>query len=210
MPTQQRSPGLIDRALGRATLPEWLSDRQVEGSIDIDDLLLAGSHLQNVRARLLWDVARVELDSLQAKLDRATIAGKLTINLRGSRPAYRLTGKVKGLNWQSGKLDAEGTLETSGVGPQVMANLKSEASFTATSLDLGTLWPWRICSGTATLAWSPRLRLTGLNLKVEDETYIGRGTMQDDGRLVILLSNGSKEMRMSGTLAKLRLEEPAR
>jgi hypothetical protein len=61
-------------------------------------------------------------------------------------------------------------------------------------------------SGSASLAWSPRLHLTGLTLKMEDETYTGSGSTLDDGRLVILLSNGSKEMRMTGTLAKLKVE----
>ena len=53
----------------------------------------------------------------------------------------------------------------------------------------------------------PRLPpATGLNLKMEDEIYTGSGATLDDGRLVILLSNGSKEMRMTGTLAKLKVE----
>jgi hypothetical protein len=39
-----------------------------------------------------------------------------------------------------------------------------------------------------------------------DETYTGRGATQDDGRLAILLTSGAKELRMSGTLAKLKVE----
>jgi hypothetical protein len=148
----------------------------------------------------------VELDGLQAKLDNAAIAGRLVVNLLGDRPSYKLTGGIKGLIWQSGKLDAEGTLETSGTGSQVLANLTSEATFTAQALDFGAVSPWRSVSGSANLACSPRLRLTGLNLKMEDEIYTGSGSTLDDGRLVILLSSGSKEMRMTGTLAKLKIE----
>jgi hypothetical protein len=207
MPTLRRSSGLLARALGRASLPDWLADRQLDGTVQIANLLLGGSHLENVRARLVWDVARVELDSLQAKLDHAAITGKLVVNLHGNRPSYKLTGSVKGLIWQSGKLDAEGFLETFGTGSQVLANLTSEATFTALGLDLGAVSPWRSVSGSASLAWSPRLRLTALNLKMEDETYTGSGATLDDGRLVILLNSGTKEMRMSGTLAKLKLEE---
>lgn len=206
MPTLRRNAGLLARALGRQSLPAWIEDRQLDGSVQIADLLLGGTHVENLRARLVWDVARVELDGLQAKLDRAAITGKLAINLRGNRPSYKLTGNVKGLNWQSGKVDAEGTLETFGTGSQVMDNLTSEANFTASALDFGAVSPWRSVSGSASLAWSPRLRLTGLNLKMEDEIYTGSGATLDDGRLVILLSNGSKEMRMTGTLAKLKVE----
>jgi hypothetical protein len=207
MPTLRRSSGLLARALGRASLPDWLADRQLDGTVQIANLSLGGSHLENVRARLVWDVARVEFDGIQAKLDRSAITGKLAVNLSGNRPSYKLTGTVKGLIWQSGKLDAEGFLETFGTGSQVLANLTSEATFTAIGLDLGAVSPWRSVTGSANLAWSPRLHLTGLNLKMEDEIYTGTGATLDDGRLVILLNNGTKEMRMTGTLAKLKLDE---
>ena len=62
--------------------------------------------------------------------------------------------------------------------------------------------------GVYNFSWwqsGPRLRLTALNLRTEDETYTGRGATQDDGRLIILLTNGAREMRMSGTLAKLKV-----
>jgi hypothetical protein len=208
-PTLRRGTGLIARALGRAPLPGWLAGRAADGTLQIDDLLLAGCHLKNVRAHLLWDVARVEFDGIQAKLERAAITGKLTVNLRTARPSYKLTAKVRGLDWQAGKLDADGTLETSGTGSQLLANLTSDGNFTGTALDFGTLEAWRSISGSYNLAWlkaAPRLRLTGLNLRAEDETYTGRGATQDDGRLVIVLTSGSKELRMSGTLAKLKVE----
>jgi len=209
MPTL-RHTGLLDRALGRTTVPDWLKTRAIDGTVQIDDLALAGFHLQAVRARLLWDVTRVELDNLQARLERAAIAGRLAINLRGSRPSYRLTGTVKGLTWQSGKVNVQGTLETSGTGRELLANLTSEATFTGSALDFGTVSPWRTVSGSCSLAWSPRLRLTGVSLRTDDDTFTGRGATQDDGRLIIQLSSGSKEMRMSGTLAKLKVEEAAK
>ena len=209
MPTL-RHTGLLDRALGRTTVPDWLKTRAIDGTVQIDDLALAGFHLQAVRARLLWDVTRVELDNLQARLERAAIAGRLAINLRGSRPSYRLTGTVKGLTWQSGKVNVQGTLETSGTGRELLANLTSEATFTGSALDFGTVSPWRTVSGSCSLAWSPRLRLTGVSLRTDDDTFTGRGATQDDGRLIIQLSSGSKEMRMSGTLANLKVEEAAR
>jgi hypothetical protein len=124
LPTLSRSSSLLARALGRSGLPVWLRDRKVQGSIQIGDLEIGDAHLQNVRARLLWDVARVELPRLEARLDRATFNGALTILLNEQRPTYKLTAKMQGLNWQTGKLDAEGTLETSGTGQQLSARLR--------------------------------------------------------------------------------------
>jgi hypothetical protein len=209
MPTLRRSTSIIARALGRSSLPDWLKQREVDGAVQIDDLLLAGVHIQNVRAHLLWDVARVQLDIQQAKLDRTAITGTLAVNLRGTRPTYKLEGKVKGLNWQSGKLDGEGTVETSGTGLQLAANLAADGTFTGAGLDFGGL-AGRTVSGNFSLAWTqtgPRVRLTGLNLRSDDDSYTGHGATEADGRLVVVLTNGVKEVRVSGPLDKLKLEE---
>jgi len=209
MPTLRRSNNLLLRVLGRALVTDWLKQREVEGTLQIDSLALAGATLGNVRARLLWDVTRVQLEGLQAKLDGAAVTGRLDVNLLGSRPSYRLTAQVKGAAWQSGKLDAEGTLQTFGTGGQLLTNLTSEGTFRGAGLDLGTFAPLRSVGGAFDLAWwqsFPRLRLTSLNLRTDDETYTGHGATQQDGRLVIQLTNGSKEMRMSGSLARVRVE----
>ena len=209
MPTLRRNTNLFARALGRPMVTDWLRQRNLDGSVQIDDFLIAGAHLENLRARLLWDVARVQLEGLQAGLDRAVLTGKLDVNLRGSRPNYKLTAKVKGMKWQSGKVDADSTLATFGTGMQLLTNATAEGTFSGAAIDLGTLPPLRSVAGAYSFSWwqaGPRLLLSGLNLRTEDETFTGHGATQDDGRLVILLTNGAREMRMSGTLAKLKVE----
>jgi hypothetical protein len=209
-PTLHRDRSLIARALGRNTLPDWMKGLGVDGTIQVDDLLLGGTRLGNVRGQVRWDGARIEIDGLQAKLDRAAIAGRLIIGLRSAQPTYKLTGKIKGFNWQNGKVDAEGTLETSGTGAQLLANLTSETTFTGSALDFGAGPLGKTVSGTCNLAWTPRLKVTGLNLKTDDESYTGVGRTLDDGRLLIQLTNGAHEMRMVGPLARLRVEEIAK
>ena len=211
-PTLRRA-GLLARALGRASVPDWLKERSMEGTVRIDDLAIAGSHWENVQTHLLWDVTRVVFGDIQAKVDRAVLTGKLSVNLRGARPSYSLAAKVNGLVWQAGKVDVEGTLTTSGTGAQLLANLTSEGTFAGAGVDFGADPPFRAVTGAYSLEWwqsAPRLRLTGLNLRADGETYTGRGATQDDGRLTILIANGAREIRMSGTLAKLKVEEPAR
>jgi hypothetical protein len=161
----------------------------------------------------LWDVTRVVFADIRANLDRALFTGKLSVNLRGARPSYTLAAKLSGVAWQAGKVDVEGTLETSGTGAQLLANLTSEGTFAGAGLDFGPDPPFRAITGAYSLEWwqsAPRLRLTGLNLRAEGETYTGRGATQDDGRLTILVANGAREIRMTGTLANLKVEEPAR
>jgi hypothetical protein len=208
MPTLRRNTNLLARTLGRPMLTEWLRQRNLDGTLQIADLALGGERLENFRARLLWDVARVQVEGIQATVDRGALTGKLDVNLRGSRPNYRLTAKVKGIDWQSGKLDANATIATSGTGIQLLTNLSAEGGFTTGALDLGTL-PLRSAAGSYDLSWwqaGPRLRLSALNLRTEDAAYTGHGGTQDDGRLMIVLTDGAKELRMSGTLAKLKVE----
>jgi len=209
MPTLRRNPGLLARALGRSNLPDWLKQRSVDGTIQVDDLSIAGAHLSNVRAHVLWDVTRVQFDDLQAKFEKTAITGAIAVNLRGTRPAYRLDAKVKGLNWQAGKLDGVAAAETSGTGLQLVTNLTVEGTFSGSGLDFGGL-TGRAVSGNYSLAWgltAPRLRLTAINLRSDDDTYTGHGATQDDGRLVVMLTDGVKDVRVSGPWDRLKLEE---
>ena len=209
-PTLRHVPNLIARALGRSALPDWLRHRALEGTVEIGRLDLAGFPFGAVRARLVWDASRVALNNLSAKIDGALVSGTLFANLAGARPAYRFAASVKGLGWQSGKLDADGTLETAGIGSQLLANLRADGTFAGTALDFGQ-GSWRHSSGTFSLSWSPTGPvLSDLSLNAEDETYTGHGTVQDDGRLLVILSNGTREMRIVGPLAKLHVDEAVR
>jgi hypothetical protein len=209
MPTLRRNTNLIARTLGRPMVTDWLRQRNVDGVVQIDELTLAGAHIENVRGRVLWDVGHVQIDSLQGEIDRMRMTGKLDVNLRGSRPTYKLRAKLKGLNWQSGTLDADGTVETFGTGLQLLTNLSVEGSFAGAAIELGTLGTARTATGAYNLSWSqtgPRLRLNNLTVRTEGDTFTGRGSTQDDGRLLVLLTNGARETRMTGSLAKLRVE----
>jgi hypothetical protein len=209
MPTLRRNTNLIARTLGRPMLTDWMRERNVDGSVQVDELLIAGQRIENLRGRLIWDVGRVQLDRLQANLEHTALTGHLDINLRGSRPTYKLTANLKGIAWQSGKLDSEATIETFGTGLQLLTNVTGEGNFTGSAVDFGTFGLARAVSGAYSVGWSqsgPRLRLTNLNVRTEDETFTGRGATLDDGRLLIQLTNGAREMRVTGTLAKVRVE----
>ena len=97
-------------------------------------------------------------------------------------------------------VDADGVIETSGMGRELMARLRSEGSFTGRGFDF-----CRSATGCYRLE-GPRLRLTELQMQVGSELYIGRGSTQDDGRLLLQLSSGAKQMRITGPLAQLVVE----
>lgn len=195
-PALHRDRGLIARALGRSSLPEWLEARAAEGTVQIDDLAVAGTHVEAVRGRVVWDGTHLEMDGLQARVAGGALNGRLAVNLRATRPAYRFSGKLKGMPWQSGKLDADGDVETSGIGLQLLANLTGEGTFSSAGVDFGSSAPWKAVAGTYSFRY-PRIKLSGITARTGEESYTGTGATQDDGRLILVLSDGTKEMRLT-------------
>ena len=209
-PTLRRGTGLLAQALGRVPLPDWLRTLGLEGTLQIDDLALAGIHLEGFRAHMVWIGERVDLDGMRASLAGAAVSGGLSANLRRARPSYRLAARIRGFDYLSGKLDADAVVDTYGTGLQLLANLSSDGKFTGSAWDLGTPTECRGVSGSYHLTWTgagPRLHLTDLTLRDSDDTYTGNGATEENGRVIVLLSNGAREMRVTGPLAKLRVEE---
>jgi hypothetical protein len=211
-PTLRRDSSLIARAFGRSSVPAWMKQRAVEGSITVNRLELGTAAVDDLKARLVWDVSRVELDNLSGSIGGAPLSGKAAISLRGAHPVYSLDARVKGLDLPYGSLDAQVSADTQGTGPQLLANLRAEGTMSAAALDFGTALPWRCVSGTFSFAWSgstPKLRLAALRFNTGGEIYTGQGVTQDGGRLLLTLTNGPKEVRISGLPSALKAEDIA-
>ncbi len=211
-PTLRRQRGLIARALGlgRAPVPEWLREQRVDGSLSVDALHLADLTVAKVRAHLIWNGTTATLAEITGNLENGTVNGRLSIDLRSNDPVYHLAGQLKSVDWNGGTYDADASLDTSGTGPALLANLRSEGEFTGQSFEDAPLNQFDSVSGCYAFAWAkvaPHLRFTELRMSSGDELYLGRGGMEDDGRLLIQVSNGSKQLSMSGTLARLRLDQ---
>jgi len=213
MPSLRHSRGLIARALslGRPSLPDWLAERHLEATLQIGSLRLGDAEAREIQAHLLWDAAKVEFADMRARFDGGRVTGTLAVNLRGGRPVYRLEARAKGIDWKSGKMDAETVLESNGAGVDLLAHLHSTGTFVAQGVEMEALPDLESVSGAYDLVWAqagPIWRFTELQLVSGDDTYTGQGATQPDGRLLIQLTSGSKEMHMSGTLAELRLDQP--
>jgi len=209
-PTLRRSTGLLAQAFGRSRLPDWLRHRGVEGTLQIGGLSLAGLHFEGLRGRLVWVAERVDVDGIQATSGGAAVTGRLGVNLRSVLPSYRFTARLKGLDYLAGKLDAEGVIESFGSDAQLLTNLTSDGTFSGAGWDLGGTEPCRAVEGGFHVTWAPsgpRLHLTEVSLRDAEDTYTGNGATEENGHVIVLLTNGSREMRVSGPLARLRVEE---
>jgi hypothetical protein len=206
LPTLRRQEGFLARTfrLQRATVPDWLKDRQIEGSLQIKSLLMDDSPLGTVRARIVWNGVHVQFPSIETRLNDMDGAGKLNLSLANALPLYRLSGRLRSLDYHNGKLDLEGAFDTTGLGTALLRNATSEGSFTGSGITLGPDAEIDEMSGDFHLEPSPLApRLVLLKVQVtQGQTVLhGQGASQPDGRIVLdLTSSGRKQVRLTGML----------
>ena len=213
-PTLRRNRGLIARAfgIGHAPVPEWLENRHLDGQVEIGSMDLAGVQVSKIQGRLIWNGTSATLADITGGVENGTVTGRLTVDLRGNAPAYRLASRFESIEWAGGKFNGEAVLDTNGVAQDLLANLRSEGSFTGEEFADGPLDQFQTVSGCYVFEWAnpvPHLRFTELVMSTGTELYLGRGAIEDDGRLLIQVSNGSRQLSVTGTLAQLRLDEGA-
>jgi hypothetical protein len=202
LPTLRRDQGFLERTLGigRTEAPGWLATRFMDGTLQIGRLKLGDTELRRLRARVRWSGARVDLLGMEAAVENGAAYGRASADLAGRVPVYRMDFHLDSFDFEGGKIDADGVVATNGTGGQLLSRIRSQGSFNGRGLDIG-----QTVSGCYLLE-GPRLRLTELQLQVGPDLFIGRGAMQDDGRLVLQLSSGARQLRVTGTLAQLVVE----
>ncbi|HEV2688099.1 MAG TPA: hypothetical protein VGV35_06080, partial [Bryobacteraceae bacterium] len=113
-----------------------------------------------------------------------------------------------------GTLDIEGELETSGIAENLLLNIRSQGTFEGQGIELGPESLVREISGSyrvAAVAGIPRLLLSNVQLTQGADTFSGQGSSQPDGHVVLELTSGRRQMRMTGMLLPMHPEPaPAR
>ena len=118
-----------------------------EGSIEAGLLALNGTEVSGMKTNLVWDGTDVSLTGLTGHLADGAFAGDAAIHLAGRQPRYEMNGTISGVPWQGGTLAAIGALTTSGMGVDLLANLKAEGTFTGRKLEIAPLNPWDSVEG---------------------------------------------------------------
>lgn len=216
LPTLRRNEGFLARTfrLRKETLPQWLQDREVDGNVVVDSLLNGDAPLGEFHAHFVWDGPTILLSNIDCKLDDMHATGKMVLNVTKAAPSYRLTGRVENLDYRNGQLDLDGDLETSGVAENLLLNIRSQGTFEGRELDLGPDSRVREISGAYRVAADsgiPRLLLSNLQLTQGADTFYGQGSSQLDGRVVLDLTSGRRQMRLTGMLLPVHpITAPAR
>jgi hypothetical protein len=190
---------------GRVPEPGWLHDMHAEGTIQAASLVLAGTPIANLRTTVIWDGTDVSLTGLTGRVADAGFAGNAQIHLAGRQPRYEVNGTLSGFAWQGGTLTATGALKTSGMGLDLLSNLRVEGTFTGRKLEIATLNPWDSAEGKFDFALVnavPRLRLSALTIQSAGTKWTGTAETQDSGQMVVKVADGSRHMEASGALWK--------
>jgi len=216
MPTLVRHEGFLARTfrLRKEKLPAWLEEREVDGSIEVQSLMNGDALLGEIRTHLVWDGPTILLSNLNCTLDDMHATGKMILNVAQAAPAYHWTGKVEDLDYRNGRLDFEGELDTSGIGENLLLNIRSQGTFEGRDLELATDAPFHEIAGSyriSGVSGIPRLVLTNLQVTQGGDTFTGQGSSQSDGHLILELTSGRRQMRLTGMLLPLHAEPaPAR
>ena len=191
--------------LGRVTEPGWMRTMRADGAIQLAALDLGGISVTNLKARALWDGDEVRFAGLQGQMLDAAFAGAAVVNLAEREPRYQISGRLAGLPWRAGKMDAEGTLKTSGTGLDLLGNMSAQGAFRGHNIDLTPLDTYDAVDGCFEWSWdarNPRLKLTQVVMTAGGATWLGSAEMQDSGQLVLRVSDGTKQIQASGALLR--------
>ncbi|HYL77586.1 MAG TPA: AsmA family protein [Bryobacteraceae bacterium] len=214
LPTLNRNEGFLARTfrLRKEALPKWLQDREVEGSVQVNRLLNGDAPVGSLAARLVWDGPTILLSNVDCRLEEMHATGKMTVNLASALPAYSLSGRIENLDYRNGQLGLEGELETSGIGENLLLNIRSQGTFEGQGIELSPDSLVREISGSyrvAAVSGIPRLVLSNVQLTQGADTFSGQGSSQPDGHVVLELTSGRRQMRLTGMLLPMHPEPAA-
>ncbi len=199
-PTISREGGLLARTLrlgAAGATPDWLTGRNVEGVLSVGTLTLADAQLSIDSSRLVWDGASVTLSAIRGKAADAALTGELRVDLAGRAPVYRFEGDLDDLPYKGGKVDFKGKVSAEGNGPALWASIKADGTLSGRSIAFTPDAEFRRASGHFQInmtAAGPRWKLSGLKLTQGSDNYSGEGATQADGRLVLDLSSGNRQV----------------
>ncbi len=173
---------------GRVPEPDWMRNMHADGTVQVSTLSLGNRAFTKLKTRVLWDGDTVRFTGIHTQLGAALFNGDAAIDLADRQPGYQVNGRLSGLVWRSGTIDAEGTLTTSGTGAELLSNISAQGELKGK--DVNT---WRTLDGCFDLSPN-KLRVTDLVIGSRGEMYVGTAESQQNGRVAVKASDGTKKI----------------
>jgi hypothetical protein len=216
LPALRRSEGFLARAfrLRDQPLPKWLEERDADITVQVPGLMNGDTPIGELRAHAVWRGESINVSNLEWRLENTRAAGKMAVNLAKAEPAYQLNGTLENFDYRNGQLDVDGEFMTRGTGADLLLNLRSKGTFEGRGIVLAPDAEMRAVSGSYRVIAAngiPRLLLSNVQVSQGADTLVGQGSSQPDGHLVLELTSGRKQVRLTGMLLPVHPEPaPAR
>lgn len=188
----------------RYSAPEWLLTRNVQGDFELPNVSLRGSILGDLRSHAHWVGTTVQLTGLRLQMPQGEISGSGTITLAGDAPRYKLDGALTGLPWRGGFLSAQGGLQSSGTGSDLLQHLAAQGTFTGQDVSFSPDDQFDAVSGNFQLSFAdgwPDLHLTAVQATDGDEEWTGAAVSNSDGKLMLDLQHDGHQRHVVSTLS---------
>ncbi len=200
-----RKQNLWDRLrFFRRTYPVWLSTRDLDGDLAVDHLLAKGQSLGSLKAHFLWQAATVSLTGIDLRLAHGRVVAEGGINLASNVPQWQFSARASDYPWSGGSLDAEGEFSSTGAGSEILRNLIAGGSFTGRNLALSDSDNFERASGLFRFSFAdgwPDLRLSNIQASEDGDQWSGEGGTQSDGKLLVDLTHGDRQIHLVSSLA---------
>src|SRR5206468_1235957 len=123
-----------------------------------------------VKTRVEWDEGQIVLKELRAHYHNGELSADCRIDVRGAAPVYGAAFDLRKAEWQQGRVNASGSLTTSGLAADTWKNLTARGTFDGRSVDLTPLDGVSQFSGTYQFA-QLGLHLTKIQLTGNGASY---------------------------------------
>jgi hypothetical protein len=198
MPALRRDSGLLARfRLRRAPAPEWLRSRHLSANVRIEKLTVGETEWTIDHVRASWEGASVRLIGLAARSGDAEATGQVNIDLTGATPRYHAAGKIETLDFRGGTLDMDGALDSTGTGANVLNNAQGTGTFAAEDVTLAPDTDFKTINGSFELSPAERLKIAVAQAIQGPDSYSGQGATQSDGRILLELTSGKRQVRVA-------------
>jgi len=196
--------GLLSRLpFARRSIPAWLASRSMEGELDIAQCSVNQMPIGPLSTHFVWQGTSVQLAELKLKLPSGKLQGSGTIALSARLPRYRLNMKVDGYPWSGGLLKLAGTVDTSGMGLVALQHMEASGDFSGVGLTFSPGDPLTNITGRFSFAFNgttPLLKLTKVQARQGDEDWVGEGGSSNDGKVLLDLANGERQVHLAADL----------
>ncbi|MEO8097985.1 MAG: AsmA family protein [Acidobacteriota bacterium] len=206
-PTLSRAePGFLARTLrlrAAAPAPAWLKARRAEGTVAIDSVAAGEWRARGLKAKLSWNGTALQLTDVSAQLDAAAFAGTVGLDLAAPAPKYHLEGTLNGVAYHGGALDLTGWVDAEGSGVQLFETARAEGTVKGRTVAFAPEADFRTLTAAFQLqapGATPRWKLSNVEVTQAGATLQGSGASQEDGRLLLELTQGERQVRYTGTL----------